>query len=150
MAKQLVRSKQYDAKLLQMKSHMQSMQMQMQMSKSTEAMTAGMRKAVHTMAMMNRSLNSVALRNLLRQYSVENDRMEFSQEMVGESVDGAVEDEGEEEEQDRIVDQTLAELGVKADAVPIAPQASAPASGAPDAGANGSDLEGRLQNLRRT
>lgn len=76
-------------------------------------------------------------------------------EMMGDAMDDAMTEEGDEEEQERIVGAVLTELGLNmTDAVPEAPgqepAAPAKAEQAPVAADPAmSDLEARLQNLRR-
>lgn len=90
------------------------------------------------------------------EFARENEKAEVMGEMMGDAMDDAMTEEGDEEEQERIVGSVLTELGLNmTDAVPEAPgQEPAVAAGkaeqAPVAADPAmSDLEARLQNLRR-
>jgi hypothetical protein len=71
--------------------------------------------------------------------------------MMEDAIDGVMEGEGDADEEDKIVDQVLAELGLDAvnqiqEAPSAAPTSQATATAASDASVN--DLEARLNNLR--
>ncbi len=71
--------------------------------------------------------------------------------MMEDAIDGVMEGEGDADEEDKIVDQVLAELGLDAvnqiqEAPSAAPAGQATATAASDASVN--DLEARLNNLR--
>jgi len=126
--------------------------------------------------------------DIMRKFAMETERMEMTQEMMGDTIDDVMEDEDDEEEEEKVVDQVLSELGIETmDAVPEVPSgvpatgvaaaapgrvaapigAAAGGSGAPppSGGAGGpppsapggaagggpsiSDLEARLNNLRK-
>jgi hypothetical protein len=55
----------------------------------------------------------------MRTFAMESDRMENTQEVMGDAIDGVMEGEGEEEEADDIVSQVMMELNLKmGDALP--------------------------------
>lgn len=67
--------------------------------------------------MMNRQMDVPAMQRIMREYAMNNERMEMSEEMMGDAIDDVMEEEGDEEEEENIVGQVLAELGIEADAV---------------------------------
>lgn len=67
--------------------------------------------------MMNRQMDVPAMQRIMRDYAMNNERMEMTEEMMGDAIDDVMEEEGDEEEEENIVGQVLAELGVEADAV---------------------------------
>lgn len=64
---------------------------------------------------MSRQMNLPQIQRILQEFERESSMMDMKEEMMGESIDDAMEDdvgETEEEEGDRILDEVLAEIGV--------------------------------------
>ncbi len=103
---------------------------------------------------MNKQVNVPALTKIMTEFARENEKAEVMGEMMGDAMDDAMTEEGDEEEQERIVGSVLTELGLNmTDAVPEAPGQQPEAAKAEEAPVAAdpamSDLEARLQNLRR-
>jgi len=112
------------------------------------------------MAGMNKQLNLPALQNIMREFERQNERMDMTTEVMGEAIDGAFEEEGEQEETDELVNQVLDEIGCNLNSQLVdAPQqgvtqpaaAAARVPEAMSAGGEGldDDLQSRLNALRK-
>jgi charged multivesicular body protein 2A len=114
------------------------------------------------MGVMNRQLNLPALQGIMREFEKQNERMEMTTEVMGDTIDDAFEEEGEQEETDDLVNQVLDEIGcnlgsqlvdaptlVGAAAVPAVAARAAVATPAGGDGLDG-DLQSRLDALRRS
>lgn len=159
MAKDLIRTKRYVEKFYQMRTQLQAVGLRMQTMKSTEAMSRAMKGACSAMTRMNHALNLPALQRIMQQFAVESERMDMTEEVMEDAVDGVMDADGDEEDEEKVVSQVLDELGItRAGELPDAPgavpavAAAAPVMPeAPRAVAGGpvSDLEARLNNLRK-
>ena len=113
-------------------------------------------------------MNLPKLNQIMRDFTMESERMETQQELIGDTLDDVMAGEEDEEEEEKIVGQVLDEIGIDiTGAVPEAPSTQAEAAPAPvsakptaavatTAGDAPSDsaavdeLEARLNNLRRS
>ncbi|TYZ61301.1 hypothetical protein PybrP1_010525 [[Pythium] brassicae (nom. inval.)] len=172
MAKDLVRTRQHVTKFYTMRSQLQAVSLRLETAKSAEAMTSALQGTTHAMKSMAKTMNLPRLNQIMMEYTKESEKMEMTQEMIGETIDDVMDADQDEEEEDRIVGQVLDEIGIDlTGAVPEAPvvqaprpvvaQVAAPAAVAPppapvaagggDVGDSAmSDLEARLNNLRRS
>ena len=146
-----------------MRSHLQGAALKLQTVKSHQAMAESMGSVAKAMVKMNKAVNIPAINKMMQEFSRENEKSELMQEMMGDAMDDAMSEPGSEEAQDAIVSQVLDEIGINFDGdIPDAPSkiqggaavAEAPAAEAPVAEGVGGDpavseLEARLNNLRR-
>lgn len=149
MAKDLVRTRKYQQKFMEMRCQLQGVNLRLQTMKSTESMSAAMKGVTQVMVRMNKQMDLPALNNIMKEFVQENERMEMLQEEMGDTLDDAMADDGDEEEEDSIVKQVLDEIGLDLggnvpDAQVTQPQA-APAAASPLE----EDLESRLNALKR-
>jgi charged multivesicular body protein 2A len=106
------------------------------------------------MAGMNRQLNLPALQNIMREFERQNERMDVTSEVMGDTIDGAFEEEGEQEESEDLVNQVLDEIGCTLGSqlvdAPTAKEKSAalqaPAARTAEPMATGDGLDGDLQS----
>jgi charged multivesicular body protein 2A len=110
MAKDLVRSKRFVQKMIEMRSHLWGVQQRMNEMKSTHTMTTAMRGASQAMVRMNKQMNMPQIQKIMREFAMESEKMEMTTEMVGGAIDDAMEDEADEEETEQLVGQVLAEI----------------------------------------
>ncbi|KAJ0391762.1 hypothetical protein ATCC90586_011419 [Pythium insidiosum] len=173
MAKDLVRTRQHVTKFYTMRSQLQAVALRMETAKSAEAMTSALQGTTKALKSMAKTMNLPRLNKIMMEYTKESEKMEMQQEMIGETIDDVMDADQDEEEEDKIVGQVLDEIGIDlTGAVPEAPvSVAAPArAGAVAAGAavpppapvaaGGADsastdsamseLEARLNNLRRS
>ena len=172
MAKDLVRTRQHVTKFYTMRSQLQAVSLRLETASSAEAMTSALQGTTTAMKAMATTMNLPRLNQIMMEYTKESEKMEMTQEMIGDTIDDVMEADQDEEEEERIVGQVLDEIGIDmTGAVPEAPTAqAAPAAvatkspsaavvlpAAPVAAGGGesadsamNDLEARLNNLRRS
>lgn len=144
---------------------MQGCALKLQTVKSHQAMAEAMQNTAKAMAKMNKAVNVPTLTQMMADFERENAKTEMMQEMMGDAIDDALADDGNEEEEDKIVNQVLDEIGVSfveelpetnGLANPASTNAESPIKVAQTAGGVGGDedpalseLEARLNNLKR-
>ncbi len=127
-------------------------------------------QVTEAMVRMNKTVNIPSIQKIMVNFQVENERAEMTQEVMGDMLDDAMAEDGDSDEEEKIVGAVLDEIGISfGDTIPDAPDAmaarpqAAPAAVAvADAGGGGgpppppgggnttvSDLEARLNNLRK-
>merc|ERR1719271_2204712 len=160
MAKDLVRTRKSITKFYQLRSQLQGVSLRIQTLKSTQTMGEAMKGSTKAMSTMNKQLNLPSLQKIMMDFERQNEKMEMTQEVMGDAIDDALEGSEEEEE---LVSQVLDEIGVSMDAAlvsaptgPVGAQAQVAGAGAqPVAMAEGSDagidddLSARLNALRK-
>lgn len=178
MARDLVRTRQYITKFIEMRSQLQGCALKLQTVKSHAAMAEAMSSTAIAMRKMNKAVDVPAINKMMAEFERENMKSEFMQEMMGDAIDDVM--ENDEEEEDRIVGQVLDEIGIDmsegipnapelglgtATANPVAAEGDKVAIGVGENGGSGgtgggsgggssgdaalSDLEARLNNLKR-
>lgn len=158
MAKDLVRTRAHVTKFIEMRSHLQSCGLKLQTVKSHQAMADAMKSTTTAMMKMNKAVDAPAINKMMKDFEKENMKSELMQEVMGDMMDDAMEQDGDEEEEGKIVSQVLDEIGVSfGEEIPDAPSMSTNtqveepskggrvAVGATDTSLN--DLEARLNNL---
>mmetsp|Transcript_70083 Transcript_70083/g.146134 ORF Transcript_70083/g.146134 Transcript_70083/m.146134 type:complete len:218 (+) Transcript_70083:50-703(+) len=156
MAKDLVRTRNYVTRFIEMKTHLNAVSLKMQTVKSHDAMATAMKGVTKALGSMNKKINLPGLNKIMAEFMRENEKADMTSEMIGDTLDDAMEEEGSAEQEDLIVGQVLDELGINMDIdTPVAPVGTNVASAqAADAKAEEqadpaiSDLEARLQNLK--
>jgi charged multivesicular body protein 2A len=162
MAKDLIRTRHQIEKFYKLKSQLQGVSLRIQTLKSTQAMGEAMKGVTKAMGTMNRQMNLPSLQKIMQEFEKQNEKMEMVSEVMGDAIDDALEGDEEEEETEELVSQVLDEIGIdmnqelmNAPSTAVAApatrnkvaQAEAPAS--EDGGGIDSDLQARLDNLRR-
>jgi charged multivesicular body protein 2A len=112
MAKSLVRNRHAITKMYQLKSQLQAVSLRMATLKSTQAMSEAMRGATRAMGAMNRQMNMPALQKIMRDFEMQNERMEMTSDVMGDAIDDAFEGEDEEGETEELVNSVLDEIGI--------------------------------------
>lgn len=159
MAKDLVRTRQYVTKFIEMRSHLQGCALKLQTVKSHHAMAEAMKSTAKAMYKMNKAVDVPGITKMMAEFERENAKTEIMQEIMGDTLDDALADENNEEEEDRIVSQVLDEIGISfgeelpeaALGSPAVKESASPGrvavaeTGDPAL----SELEARLNNLKR-
>ncbi|GMM53591.1 ESCRT-III subunit protein [Maudiozyma humilis] len=169
-AKDLVRTRNYVSKFNNMQTQLQAISLRIQAVRSSDQMSSSMREATVLLAGMNRSMNLPQLQKISMEFEKQNELMDQRQEFIDEAIDGVMEDDefNEDEEADEIVNKVLDEIGVDLNAeLATAPNGvpsslvGAEAVGAPankvsmlaESGGGpsdpDSDLQARLDSLKR-
>eukprot|EP00037_Helgoeca_nana_P017682 m.167412 g.167412 ORF g.167412 m.167412 type:complete len:213 (+) comp24100_c0_seq1:226-864(+) len=148
-AKDLVRTKKHIRKMLQMKTQIQAVSLKIQTMKSTATMADAMKGVSKAMGKMNKTMNMPQLTQVMRDFERESGIMDAKQEMMDDMIDGAMEDEDDEQEADDMVQQVLEELGLAAGSGLADAEVVAPVSAQPAAAAEDENLMARLNALRK-
>ena len=168
--KDLVRTRAHVTKMVEMRSHLQGCALKLQTVSSHEAMASAMKTTTAAMVKMNNAVDAPAINKMMREFEKENMKSEMMQEIMGDMMDDVLEADGDAEEEDKIVNQVLDEIGISfAEEVPDAPMLGTgtqlPTSSGPEKVAEAagggpgptpsandpalSELEERLNNLKR-
>jgi charged multivesicular body protein 2A len=146
-AKDLVRTKQHIAKFYQMRSTLQGLNLKMQTMKTSNEIANAMGKMSKAMKQMNKKMNVPKMQELMYEFQKQEAQMEMGQEMMDDVLDDALDDPETAENEEAIVKQVLDEIGVDLTSSLKEAPVSEPVNA--QAEADVSDLEKRLQNLRR-
>ena len=104
-AKDLVRTRQYITKFIEMRSHLQGAALKLQTVKSHQAMAESMGSVAKAMVTMNKTVNVPAVNKMMREFAKENEKSELMQEMMGDAMDDAMAEEGNAEAEEQVVSQ---------------------------------------------
>lgn len=80
--------------------------------KSHDAMATAMKGVTKALTQMNKKINMPGLQKIMAEFMKENEKADITSEMIGDTLDDAMEEEGSAEEEELIVGQVLDELGV--------------------------------------
>ena len=157
-----MRTRQYITKFIEMRSHLQGCALKLQTVKSHHAMAEALTSTGKAMAKMNKAIDVPAINKMMQEFEKENAKTEIMQEIMGDTLDDALGGEENEEEEEAIVNQVLDEIGITfgedlPSAAPTtsvgianaAPTKVAMATGGGDTDPALSELEARLNNLKR-
>eukprot|EP00038_Savillea_parva_P017938 m.21911 g.21911 ORF g.21911 m.21911 type:complete len:212 (-) comp3941_c0_seq1:323-958(-) len=147
-AKDLVRTRKHVRNMLKMKTQIQAVALKIQTMKSTATMAEAMKGVSKAMGKMNKTMNMPQLQQVMRDFERESGVMDAKQEMMDDMIDGAMEDEDDEQEAEDMVSQVLEELGLAAGSGLAEPDMTAPVS-AQAAPAEDENLMARLNALRK-
>ena len=146
-AKDLVRIKNANEKFEIAKANLEGIQIQLLTASGQEAITSAMKGACAAYKSLNRLLDPKAIQRIMSEYSKASMRQEMMAEVMEGAMDNAMGDLGDEAEEDELVDQVLAEIGIEqigdvksAPANDVSNPVSVPSSGL-------SDLQSRVNNL---
>mmetsp|Transcript_35518 Transcript_35518/g.33691 ORF Transcript_35518/g.33691 Transcript_35518/m.33691 type:complete len:215 (+) Transcript_35518:123-767(+) len=149
MAKDLVRTRNYTTRFIEMKTHLNAVGLKMQTIKSHDAMATAMKGVTKALVSMNKKMDLPGLQKVMGDFMRENEKSELVGEAMGDAMDDAMEEEGSSEQEENIVNQVLDELGISmSEAVPEAPKETAVAAVETKDDPELSDLEKRLNNLK--
>lgn len=112
MAKDYVRTKQHITRFIEMKTHLNAVSLKMQTVKSHQAMADAMKGVTVAMTKMNKKMNMPQLNKIMQEFMKENEKSEITQEMMGDAIDDAMGNDENVEEEDRLVNQILDEIGI--------------------------------------
>ncbi|CAA7387924.1 unnamed protein product [Spirodela intermedia] len=160
MAKDLIRTRHQITKFYALKSQLQGVSLRIQTLKSTQAMGEAMKGVTKAMRQMNRQMNLPSLQKIMQEFEMQNEKMEMVTEVMGDAIDEALEGDEEEAETEELVSQVLDEIGININeqlvkapssvvAAPAAPSKVAQAEAAGEDGGIDSELQARLDNLRK-
>lgn len=171
-AMELVRTKNFINKFLQMRAHLNSVLLKIQVVKSHEAMAGALKGTTAAMVKINKQMNVPAMQKIMTEFQKQEMLSAMTMDMMGDTMDEMMEGSDDEDESDAIVAQVLDEIGVDlgqqlaevpvgmppvgTNAVTAEPAAAVANSIGAGEGVGGvpvdsavSELEARLNNLRR-
>ena len=157
MARDLVRTRKYIQKFYQMRTQLQAVSLRIQTLKSNQAMAEAMVGVTRAMRTMNASMNLPQIQGIMMEFERQSEVMDMKQEMMDDAIDDAMASDEDEDEEEAILGRVMEEIGIDfsetlADAPSgslIAAPADADAARTPVAADADSDLQARLNNLRR-
>ena len=82
MAKDLVRTRTYITKFIELRSHLNAVALKLQTVKSQEAMARAMKSVTEAMVRMNKTVNIPSIQKIMVNFQVENERAEMTQEVM--------------------------------------------------------------------
>jgi len=112
LAKQLVKVRNQKAQSLQASGQIQSLATQNTMMASNVKMANAMESTAKTMAKMNKAMNPAQMSKVTQQFTQEHMKLGITDDMIGETLEAALGQEGDSEEEDAIVNQVLDEIGI--------------------------------------
>ena len=90
--------------------------------KSHDEMMRAMKGVTKSLTKLNAKISLPGLQKVMTDFMRENEKSEITSDMIGDTLDDAMEEEGSAEEEDKIVSQVLDELGVNmSEQTPSAP-----------------------------
>ncbi|EDO42022.1 predicted protein [Nematostella vectensis] len=113
LAKQLLQLRKQKNKNMSVSSKITGIGYQAQAMQSTATMAGAMSKTSQAMGAMNKQMDPASLQKTLQNFERESAKMDMNEEMMGETLDSVLDESGDEEEQDAIVNQVLDELGIE-------------------------------------
>ncbi|KAL7753466.1 ESCRT-III subunit protein did4 [Sorochytrium milnesiophthora] len=161
MAKDLVRTRRYVQKFYQMRTQLQAVSLRIQTMRSNQTMADAMKGVAKAMHSMNRQINLPQIQAIMMNFEKESEIMDMKEEMMNDAIDGAMEDDADEEDEEEIVGKVLDELNIQlGQELASAPNSSLPSAVAAShgkvavpegAGASEDDaaLQKRLDQLRK-
>lgn len=75
-------------------------------------MATAMKGVTKALTQMNKKINLPGLQKIMAEFMKENEKADITAEMIGDTLDDAMEEEGSAEEEELIVGQVLDELGI--------------------------------------
>jgi len=112
LAKELIRLRNAENKLLSVKIQLESTQHQIESLSSTAAMTAAMKTSVRAMYAMNKQVDAKALQRIMMEFDKQSEFMDMKQEIMNDTIDAAVQGEGDEDAEDMEISRVLDEVGI--------------------------------------
>lgn len=112
LAKELIRLRAAENKLLTVKIQLESTQHQIESLSSTAAMTEAMRTAVRAMYAMNKQVDAQALQRIMMEFDKQTEFMEMKQEIMNDTIDSAMQGEGDEAAEEEMINRVLDEVGI--------------------------------------
>ncbi|ORZ12237.1 Snf7-domain-containing protein [Absidia repens] len=160
MAKDLVRTRRYIQKFYQMKTQLQAVGLRIQTLRSNQQMADAMRGATKAMSSMNRQMNLPQIQKIMMEFEKESELMDMKDEMMGDAIDDAMEEDDDEVESEEIVNKVLDEIGISLNQELVeaptgikqaSPVATTERVAQAEGGLSADDaaLQARLDNLRR-
>jgi len=152
LAKQLVKVRNQKAQSFQASGHIQGLATQNTMMASNIKMANAMGTTAKTMEKMNKVMNPEEMAKVTQQYTQEHMKLGLTDELIGETLEAALGQEGDSEEEDAVVNQVLDEIGIslneKMSNAPRVPTTAAAATNRRQTNPEDAEIEQMLANLK--
>lgn len=113
LAKQLVKVRNQKAQSLQASGQIQGLATQTTMMVSNAKIANAMGTTAKTMEKMNKVMNPEQMAKVSQQFTQEHMKLGITDDMIGETLEAALGQDGDSEEEDAIVNQVLDEIGIE-------------------------------------
>lgn len=113
LAKQLIQVRKQKARTYTASSKVSSVGAQSKAMHSNVKLAEAMSATAKTMGAVNKQMNPQGVMKTMQAFEKESTKMEMSEEMISDSLDNILDESGDEEEQDAIVQQVLDEIGIE-------------------------------------
>jgi len=149
LAKQLVNLRKQKTKTYSVGSKIQSINTQSKVMQSNMKMADAMATTTKSMGEMNKVMDPQKMAKTMREFEMQNARMEMTEEMINDTLDDILTESGDEEEEQAIVTQVLDEIGIEISGkMADAPSARRDKLGATGGGISDAELEKQLADLK--
>ena len=113
MAKDLVRTRNAGKKFMLMRANIQAVSLKITTLKSNHSMAQAMKGVTKAMATMNKKMNLPEIQRIMMEFEKQSEIMDMKEEMMDDAIDGAMGEDDDEIEGDKIVTSVLEELGIE-------------------------------------
>jgi charged multivesicular body protein 2B len=113
LAKQLINMRKAENRQVQASSRIAGVKTQTQVMASNVKMAEAMKKTTDTMVNMNKLQDPMKTAQIMKEFQAQNMKMEMSDEMINDTLDGVLEGSDDEAEGDAIVNKVLDEIGIE-------------------------------------
>jgi len=113
LAKQLINMRKAENRQVQASSRIAGVKTQTQVMASNVKMAEAMKKTTDTMVSMNKLQDPMKTAQIMKEFQAQNMKMEMSDEMINDTLDGVLEGSDDEAEGDAIVNKVLDEIGIE-------------------------------------
>ena len=112
-AKNLIRHRNAVKSFYKMEIQLKGTLIQLQLVKSSTAMSNAMRETARVLYVMNNQCNLPQLQRIMKEFEKQNEFMEMKQEIMDDTIDGVMEGDDDSAEEDEAISKVLEEIGVE-------------------------------------
>lgn len=112
LAKQLLQLRRQKTRMYAASSQITSVGIQAKTMNANMKMAKAMGTTTKTMTAMNKQMDPQKMAKTMQEFERENMKMGMSEELINDTLDEAMGESGDEEEQDSIISQVLDEIGI--------------------------------------
>lgn len=148
LAKQLVQLRKQETRSIAASSQINGIKTQTQVMASNVKLGEAMKTTTENMAKMNKLNDPMKTAKIMSEFEKQNMKMNMTDEMINDTLDGVLEGSDDELQSDAIVNQVLDEIGIEISGKLInAPNANKSKIGSRASAANASDDDEEVKNM---
>eukprot|EP00270_Netrium_digitus_P020244 TRINITY_DN8271_c0_g2_i1.p1 TRINITY_DN8271_c0_g2~~TRINITY_DN8271_c0_g2_i1.p1 ORF type:complete len:208 (-),score=56.43 TRINITY_DN8271_c0_g2_i1:285-908(-) len=121
LAKELVRLRGQIARMNGATATMKGLATRAQTAQGTAALAGAVKSSTHVMTSVNAQMDPVAQVRMMQDFQKQSAKMDMAADMMSESMDNALDDDGTEEDADDLTSQVLDEIGIDVDMQMLSP-----------------------------